>query len=162
LSKDVPKYGEAPPEGCDGIVGAAQDGLVVRKLLLWCGDDVEAEMKSFRTAAEEKWGGAGLPFEVVNAVPHQLEVVPSGVHKGTACLEILVSLGLPKEAAVAFGDGFNDIPMFETIGRERSVAMRNAVDAARDAAAHITSQTNTEAGLPRELASIFGVELPHC
>ena len=50
-----------------------------------------------------------------------MEFMPATVSKGTALATLATHLGIPPAAVVAFGDGENDVPMFEWAGM--SVAM---------------------------------------
>lgn len=61
--------------------------------------------------------------------PMWLEVMDRSVSKGTALKEILDHYGILKEECIAFGDGENDIPLFEAAGY--SVAMANAMPACK-------------------------------
>ncbi len=52
------------------------------------------------------------------------DVIPNGNSKGSSILRILEHFSLPAEEALAFGDGFNDREMLQTVGT--GVAMGNA------------------------------------
>lgn len=54
-----------------------------------------------------------------------LEIVPAGIDKGKAVEEVMKLLGGTVEQAMAFGDGFNDLPMLETA--RWGVVMENAL-----------------------------------
>ena len=54
-----------------------------------------------------------------------IEVQTAGINKGTALQKIMILAGVRKEEVIAFGDGENDIPMFETAGT--AIAMKNAM-----------------------------------
>eukprot|EP01062_Namystynia_karyoxenos_P010182 TRINITY_DN13609_c0_g6_i1.p1 TRINITY_DN13609_c0_g6~~TRINITY_DN13609_c0_g6_i1.p1 ORF type:complete len:299 (+),score=67.61 TRINITY_DN13609_c0_g6_i1:72-968(+) len=160
LAVDLGKYGEAVPQLCTDLPGLARGGTTVHKLLVLCGEDTAAERSSYEAELGRVGGAAARGCEVTNAVPHQLEVVPVGVDKGTAVLQVLRSMGLGPENALAFGDGSNDVPMFAALGRGRSVAMRNAGPAARAAAGFVTPGDNDSEGLCRAIARIFSIPLP--
>ncbi|WP_157120913.1 HAD family hydrolase [Nocardia miyunensis] len=59
-----------------------------------------------------------------------------GVSKGWALERLRLELDIPAKATLAIGDGYNDCEMLSWAGH--SVAMGNAVDAARDAADEVT------------------------
>src|SRR6185369_6980892 len=67
----------------------------------------------------------------VSMVPgkHALLVRRAGPTKGTALAELCALAGCTLADAVAIGDWFNDVPMFEVAGR--SFAMGSAPDAVR-------------------------------
>lgn len=54
----------------------------------------------------------------------ELEITLKGVTKGTGLNELGQRIAVPKEQRIAFGDGGNDLPMMEAVGR--FVAMGNA------------------------------------
>eukprot|EP01065_Artemidia_motanka_P048923 TRINITY_DN8014_c0_g1_i1.p3 TRINITY_DN8014_c0_g1~~TRINITY_DN8014_c0_g1_i1.p3 ORF type:complete len:292 (+),score=97.88 TRINITY_DN8014_c0_g1_i1:67-942(+) len=159
LSEDLVRYGEASPKVAD-IAASAAGGLVVHKLIVNCGRDIAAERAAVADGIRRESAAAADRCVVTNAVQHQLEVVPAGVNKGTAVLSLLRQMGLRPEHAVAFGDGSNDVPMFEALGRERSVAMKNAGAAPRAAAGHQTALTNDEDGELLALAQMFSLSHP--
>lgn len=53
-----------------------------------------------------------------------VDIIPASGGKGAGIQRVLAYYGLTKEDAMAFGDGNNDIEMFQAVGR--SVAMGNA------------------------------------
>ena len=68
---------------------------------------------------------------------------PSFVSKYILLLEFISNLEkLTKNELVAFGDGQNDIPMFETVGY--SVVMGNATDDVKKYADYVTKSNNED------------------
>ena len=65
-------------------------------------------------------------FEVVRMGKTELEITAKGVTKGTGTRVLMDYLGLTTSELVAFGDGGNDLPLAEVVGR--FVAMGNADD----------------------------------
>ncbi len=59
--------------------------------------------------------------ETVRTHARFMEFVPAGISKGSALAALAARLGIPPADAVVFGDGENDIPMFDWAGA--SVAM---------------------------------------
>lgn len=92
--------------------------------------DVEAELSS--------------DCEITRASEGMLEVLPQGASKGRGVRKLLRQLNISPEAALACGDGENDVEMLQIC--KHSVAMANAVDAAKKAAKYITA-TNDEDGV---------------
>ena len=67
-------------------------------------------------------GDVALPgVQAVRTNARFLEFMPAEVSKGSALATLALRLGIPPTTAVVFGDGENDIPMFEWAGM--SVAM---------------------------------------
>lgn len=66
--------------------------------------------------------------EVIRTNARFLEFMPAGVSKATGLATLARHLGLTPEQAVVFGDGDNDVPMFEWAGT--SVAMPHSWPAA--------------------------------
>ena len=65
------------------------------------------------------------------------EVAPPGVHKGAAIVALLAHLGIDPADAIAVGDNWNDVEMFEVCGT--SIAMGNAVDGVKALADQVTT-----------------------
>jgi Cof subfamily protein (haloacid dehalogenase superfamily) len=104
-----------------------------------------------RSLLEEKYGDS---VYVVRSSPTYLEILASGVSKGTGLLYALGYLGLAGTETLAFGDEENDLPMFRAAGF--SAAPANAKQTVRDAAVfHIPS--NEDDGVACFLEDRFGV-----
>lgn len=73
-----------------------------------------------------------LPTSIPQLADSLSELMPDDVHKGAAMQIALDWLGLPRSAAVAVGDGENDIEMLSMAGR--AIAMGGANEAVRAAA----------------------------
>ena len=74
-----------------------------------------------------------------------LEIVPKGVHKGSALERLCRLLDIPVANSVAAGDEENDITMLRAAGV--GCAMRNAVEAVKEAADYVTVHNNDEDGI---------------
>ncbi len=74
-------------------------------------------------------------FEVIQMGYTELEITAKGVTKGTGTQLLMDSLGVGVRDAVAFGDGGNDLPLAEVVGR--FVAMGNADEAVKAAATDV-------------------------
>lgn len=74
-----------------------------------------------------------------------LEIVPKGVHKGSALERLCRLLDIPVANSVAAGDEENDITMLRAAGV--GCAMRNAVETVKEAADYVTVHTNDEDGI---------------
>lgn len=76
---------------------------------------------------------------------HLLEIVPKGVHKGSALVRLCGILDIPVANSVAAGDEENDITMLHTAGV--GCAMQNAVQTVKAAADYVTVHNNDEDGI---------------
>ena len=82
-----------------------------------------------------------------------LESMPTAVSKATALKIVAKRLGVTSGEAIAFGDGDNDVPLFEWCGV--SVAMSHGWPAAIAAASHITPEGDAETALARGVDMMF-------
>jgi len=60
-------------------------------------------------------------FHHVQSEPQFLELLPEGVSKGTALLEVLTLIDLPTEQTIAIGDNLNDYEMLKLAGISAAV-----------------------------------------
>ncbi|MHC5228666.1 Cof-type HAD-IIB family hydrolase [Enterococcus sp. LJL99] len=72
--------------------------------------------------------------------PESGEIAVKGVDKKKAVEFVLDYLNLVKTDAIAFGDGDNDLPMFDAVGYK--VAMANATDKLKAAANEVTADAD--------------------
>jgi Cof subfamily protein (haloacid dehalogenase superfamily) len=130
----------------EAIAGPGLPGLI--KGMFITGEEHHEEI---RARLEEKYGNS---IYVVRSSPVYLEILASGVSKGTGLLHALEYLGLTGEEALVFGDEENDLSMFSAAGF--SAAPANAKQAVQDAAVfHIPS--NADDGVACFLEERFGV-----
>jgi Cof subfamily protein (haloacid dehalogenase superfamily) len=86
---------------------------------------------------------------------HAVLVRAAGPTKGTALAELCRHAGCTLADAVAVGDWFNDVPMFEVAGR--SFAMGSSPDAVRAAATdELASQLGTGGGIAEAIRRAWG------
>lgn len=76
--------------------------------------------------------------------PYSIDIVQKGASKGEGVKKLVSKLGLSGVPTFGFGDGLNDLALFE--GCDTSIAMGNAVDEAKQAADYITTK-NTDNGI---------------
>ena len=74
-------------------------------------------------------------FEVIRMGETEIEITARGVTKGTGCRLLMDELGIDAAHAVAFGDGANDLPMLEAVGR--FVAVENAEEEVKERASEV-------------------------
>ena len=70
------------------------------------------------------------------------DVIPKAGGKDLGVRSVLERLGIEPEEAVAFGDGENDLAMFESVGT--SVAMGNAWDSVKERATLVNSHVDED------------------
>ena len=74
--------------------------------------------------------------------------MPCGINKADGISRLLSATGISPDEVMAFGDGYNDIPMIEYAGF--GVAMGNAQDAVKEKAQHVTL-SNDEDGVAKAI-----------
>lgn len=74
--------------------------------------------------------------------PQSGEIAVKGVDKKNAIEFVLEKLGMTKEQTIAFGDGDNDIVMFEAV--DYGIAMDNATDNLKKIASEITDSADDD------------------
>ena len=79
---------------------------------------------------------------VTSSWANNLEIMPEGIHKGSALRELTERLGLQPEQVMACGDYDNDLEMIEYAGC--GVAMGNAVDVIKRAACFVSRDHNDD------------------
>ncbi len=82
--------------------------------------------------------------EAYRSEPFFLEIVPNGIDKARGLSILLDKIGMKPEVLMAFGDGYNDIPMLQFAGM--GVAMGNAADEVKKAADFVT-RSNEDDGV---------------
>lgn len=95
-----------------------------------------------------------LSFTAALSSPDLIDISGKSITKATGTNVILDHVGLEFYDIIAFGDGGNDIPLFEKAGR--AVAMQNSPDWVKAKATEVTKFTNDEQGLLKHLQSIYG------
>lgn len=86
---------------------------------------------------------------------HSIEVYAKDVSKATGILDVLRLLDIPIEDSYCFGDGPNDIEMFETVGH--AIAMGNAIDILKEKADDICLSVQ-EDGVAYKLKELFNLK----
>lgn len=77
----------------------------------------------------------GNEFEIFRTTPRQLEILPKGFSKGQTLKKIIAERGWDPNKVLVFGDGENDVSMFEAV--PNSFAMDNAKDYVKDKSRYI-------------------------
>lgn len=104
--------------------------------------DDRAALESFAEWIRERFQGI---LDCFFSCPYYVEIVPSGLNKGTALVKLSEILGIPIENTIAAGDEANDIEMIRSAGI--GVAMKNGTDRTKEAADYITENDNNNDGI---------------
>lgn len=131
------------------------------KLLAIADHEVLLEhQQALNELARDGTGGGGASraarapaFEALFSKPHYLEIVPSGVTKGSALDELCVRLGIPISESIAIGDSLNDISMIQAAGL--GVAVANARDEVKRAADVVLSRSADEGAIEELVMRFF-------
>jgi Cof subfamily protein (haloacid dehalogenase superfamily) len=99
--------------------------------------------------SEATTSGAGSTVQTVRTHARFLEFMPAEVSKGFALEKLAQRLGIEATDAVVFGDGENDIPMFEWAGL--SVAMPHGWSLALQSAKLVAPDGPVETALARAI-----------
>jgi len=87
-------------------------------------------------------------IEITSSWHDNIEIMPKGVNKGTAVMELANELGLKREEVMTIGDNGNDLSMIEAAGI--GVCMGNGVDELKTAADYVTG-TNAQDGVAQAI-----------
>jgi len=119
----------------------------------------EPVFKIIWMAAPEALGKAHaqitLPSDIQMVRTHDrlLELTPTAVTKASGLKHLTARLGVDSSEAIVFGDGDNDVPMFEWAGA--SFAMAHGWPAALQSATHITPDGPLETAFARGVNHVF-------
>ena len=89
---------------------------------------------------------------LTQAVAGMLEVLPFGSSKGDGVSKLLEHMGISAENTAAFGDGENDIEMFQAVNY--GIAVANAKPELQ-AAARFLTESNAENGVANAINKII-------
>lgn len=130
-------YKDTPPELISsGLQSLSKSGIGIHKLILMQDPAVLTQLRPALMALLD--GKAS----VTQAVPNMLEVLPFGASKGAGVSKLLEHYGIHPDQALAFGDGENDIEMFQLVGTSAAVA--NANPKLKDVADFIVPSNNED------------------
>ena len=118
--EDVRKDLTEPP--CKALLIDFRDRTYTEPMRQWITEHMRGRVDTFFSSA------------------YYLEVVPAGMNKGRAVMDLCGVLGIPVSEAVAAGDEANDISMISAAGT--GVAVQNAVPEVKAVAAYITQRDN--------------------
>ncbi|MFJ5761303.1 Cof-type HAD-IIB family hydrolase [Neobacillus sp. NPDC093182] len=81
-------------------------------------------------------------FELSNSTPTNIEVNPAGINKAKGLKLVCERIGIDMKNVMAVGDSLNDLAMIKEAGL--GIAMGNAQDTVKKAAAWVTSSNNED------------------
>ena len=84
----------------------------------------------------------GNKYHFARTSKQWIECTPIGVNKGNAILKIAEQFYISKDEIVVFGDGENDLSMFQEA--KYPIAMGNAMDTVKQAAYEVTLDNNSD------------------
>lgn len=93
----------------------------------------------------------GDRFEIFRTCPRQLEILPKGYSKGHTLKRIMERNGWKPEEVAVFGDGENDVSLFDVA--DHSYAMANAADYVKEKARQVTA-SNADNGIVKALEEL--------
>ena len=122
------------------------EGRAVQKIQAFC-ETAEAQELVMKKTAER------FPqLAVTSSIARNIEINDGRANKGAALQALCDDLGIGTKAAVAFGDGSNDLSMIRTAGI--GIAMGNSVPVVLDAADRI-APGNDEDGVGRMIEELL-------
>ena len=107
------------------------------KINVFFGEEHMGERERLRRELEQIEG-----LFVSSSLPNNLEINRKEATKGNALLWLADYLNISHSSVMAFGDGENDVSMLRAAGI--GVAMGNAIDKAKEAAAYVTSSNDDD------------------
>lgn len=87
-------------------------------------------------------------YDILEVGPAWIEIMPKGVNKGNAILQIALMNHIQPEEILCFGDAENDLSMMEQI--PHGIAMGNAMEIVKQKAFEVTD-TNMNCGIAKTL-----------
>lgn len=127
-----------------GDVTSLSDGAEVNKVLCMCNPEKIRDIEfSLKAAFPE--------LSITKSSDILLEIMQGGVTKGVALSWLCELWNIPLEAAIAFGDNYNDMEMLETVGMP--FLMGNASAELKEKFLNITEDNDNE-GISNALAKL--------
>ncbi len=130
----------------NGFEQLFENDYKMRKILCFC-DDIP-KLDRIKREIQEEFG-----LSVLSSFDTNMEVTAPLAKKGIMLKRVAEYYHLKPEELVVFGDGGNDISMFQCF--PVSFAMKNGVEELKKIAAHITKYTNEEDGVGRTVAELL-------
>jgi Cof subfamily protein (haloacid dehalogenase superfamily) len=126
------KYGNVEVEICENRVKHIDDFTAESSPKILCFVDPDNTSK----VIEKLNAKTKNMFYITTSKPFFIEITPKGINKGEAIKTMLSNEGVSLDNTICFGDGDNDLTMFEVC--KKSVAVENCSPAIRKIATDIT------------------------
>lgn len=121
-------------EHCDREMPVVDDDIYMNKPVY--------QVELFIEEGEEEYQEKFPKLQFVRNSPYNCDVFPQGISKASGIKEFLEITGFSKENTYAFGDGLNDLEMFDFV--KTSVAMDNSVEEIKKAATYVTKSADDD------------------
>lgn len=105
-------------------------------------DKLDIFTKDLRNAFKER-------FWIGKTTKSWLEIMPQGITKGAALLDLAKELHIQNDEILVFGDGENDIEMLTAV--KYGIAMKNALENVKECAYAITEEDHNHQGIAKTL-----------
>ncbi|WP_152657517.1 Cof-type HAD-IIB family hydrolase [Oceanobacillus sp. CFH 90083] len=100
------------------------------------------QVEIFLEEGEEEYQEKFPELHFVRNSPYNCDVFPKDISKATGIKEFLEITEFSKEHTYAFGDGLNDLEMFQFV--KTSIAMENSVEEIKEVATYITKSNDDD------------------
>lgn len=134
-------------EAVEGTIGLVPDNTEVEKILCICNPEKTIEI-------ENKIKKQFPMLSVVKSFHTMIEIMQTGITKGSAVSELCKLWNINPDKAVAFGDNFNDVEMLDVVGFP--FLMGNAPQELKLRFKNITDSNNDE-GIYKALVKIGAI-----
>lgn len=114
-----------------------------------------SETPEYVASVVDEVANAFPDLAIYRSAPFFIECMANGIDKANSLDHLAKHLGISKDEVMAFGDGYNDMPMIQYAGL--GVAMANAVDGVKEAADYVTL-SNDEDGIAYVLEKYFDLD----
>eukprot|EP01041_Mallomonas_annulata_P000577 gene577-1108_t len=140
-------YRDSVPEAFpEGLYKLRKSGMSMHKLIIMHDPPVLQQMRPLLEVC------LGDSATITQAVPNMLEVLPYGASKGDGVMKLLQHYSLSSDQTLVFGDGENDIEMFEAV--HTGAAVQNANEKLKQVA-DLIIPSNEEDGVAQVLEHIL-------
>lgn len=134
-----------PIRQVENFLETTQSAPIVKCIIVGASEQLQSVEAELQTAL-------GQRASAYRSEPFFLEIVPHGIDKARGLEVLLQKTGIRQAELIAFGDGYNDIPMLQFAGM--GVAMENAAKEIKKAANMVTCSNNDD-GVALAIEKLF-------